>query len=317
MVYRPTARVLTTLELLQVHGQMTGTELARRLEVDGRTVRKYVETLRDLGVPIEATRGRTGAYRLRPGARLPPLMFNEDEAIALVLGLLIAQRSGLAEEIHLPAVLAKIERVLPEATRLQVEAVVTGTNLERGTDKPAPMLQTVSVLAAAARAGRRVRFDYRRTSGEHTEREFDCYGVASCDGAWYAIGYCHLRQSQRMFRLDRVAAVISTDVSFTPPAGIVPLAAIQSALAAVPRRWAVSVTMQAPLAEVQSNVALSPGHFTACGECSTRFQVEVDDLRWMARLLAGSGLTFVVESPPELREAVRTYASELAAQVER
>ncbi len=315
MVYRPTARVLTTLELLQVHGQMTGAELARRLEVDGRTIRKYIETLRDLGVPIEASRGRAGTYRLRPGTRLPPLMFSEDEAVALVLGLLIAQRSGLADEVHLPAVLRRIERVLPETTRLQVDAVATGTALEPSPGKPAPLLQTVSALALAAKASRRVRLGYRPTSGDPAEREFDCYGVGSCDGAWYAIGYCHLRLSQRLFRLDRITAVTALDVSFKPPAGFVPLAAIRSALARVPRTWSVSVILEAPLADVQSNVALSPGHFTTCDAYSTRIRVDVDDLRWMARLLGGSGLPFVIESPPELRDAIRAYAAELAAQV--
>jgi predicted DNA-binding transcriptional regulator YafY len=316
MVYRPTARVLATLELLQVHGGMTGAELARRLEVDGRTVRNYVETLRDLGVPVEATRGRTGGYRLRPGTRLPPLMFSEDEAVALVLGLLIAQRSGLADEVHLPGVLTRIERMLPEITRARVEAVATGTAVEPSTGKPAPQIQVLSELAEAARAGRRVRFVYHLAVGKFTEREFDCYGVGSCDGAWYAIGFCLLRQSQRLFRLDRIAAVMSLDITFSPPAGFDPLAAIRSALAAVPRRWAVSVMVWASLDEVRSSVALSPGHFTPCGERSTRIKVEVDDLRWMARLLAGSGLPFRIETPPELAVAMRDYAKELVSHTE-
>ena len=151
MVYRPTARVLAVLELLQVHGQMTGAELARRLEVDGRTIRNYVETLRDLGVPVSATRGRAGAYRLRPGTRLPPLIFSEDEAAALVLGLLVLQQSGLADAVHLPAVLKKIERVLPETTRLRVQGISARTEIDSPPAKPAPALQTLSTLAAAAR----------------------------------------------------------------------------------------------------------------------------------------------------------------------
>lgn len=124
MVYRPTARVLTVLELLQAHGRLTGASLASRLEVDIRTVRQYVETLRDLGIPVEAERGRYGAYRLRPGFKLPPLIFTEDEALALTLSLLLARRSGLATAA--PAVegaLAKVERVLPAATRARLRAV--------------------------------------------------------------------------------------------------------------------------------------------------------------------------------------------------
>lgn len=315
MVYRPTARVLATLEMLQVHGQMTGADLARRLEVDGRTVRKYVETLRDLGVPIEATRGRAGMYRLRPGTRLPPLMFSADEAVALVLGLLIAQRTGLADEAQLPTVLAKIDRVLPEMTRQQVDAVARGLDLEPLPGKPAPPLQIVSVLATAARTCTRVQMDYGPLLGSRAVREFDCYGVAACDGAWYAIGYCHLRQSQRLFRLDRIAAVTTLDATFPPPSDFSALKAIREALSRVPRQWAVSVLVLAPLQEAQTNFALSQGHFTASDDCCTRIQVEVDDLRWMARSLAGSGLPFVIESPPELREEIRAYAAELVAQL--
>ena len=316
MVYRPTARVLATLELLQVHGGMTGAELADRLEVDRRTVRNYVETLRDLGVPVEATRGRAGGYRLRPGTRLPPLMFSEDEAVALVLGLLIAQRSGLADEVHLSAILARIERMLPETTRGRVDAVATGTAVEPATSRSAPQIQTLSALADAARAGRRLHLTYCPVTGEATERGFDCFGVGYCDEAWYAIGYCHLRQSQRLFRLNRIAAVTSLDTRFSPPAGFDPLDTIRSALAAVPRRWAVSVLVLASLDEAQSSVALSHGHFTVCGDWSTRIQVEVDDLRWMARLLAGSGLSFVIETPPELADAIRAYAAELVMHAE-
>src|SRR5216683_5548602 len=122
VVYRPTARVLTVLELLQSHGRLTGAELARRLEVDIRTVRNYVETLTDLGIPVMAERGRYGAYRLRPGYKLPPLFFNEEEAFALTLGLLVSRQLGLTATA--PAVegtLAKIERVLPEQVRRSEE----------------------------------------------------------------------------------------------------------------------------------------------------------------------------------------------------
>lgn len=149
MVYRPTARVLAVLELLQAHGRMTGAELARRLEVDVRTVRKYVETLQDLGIPVEATLGRYGGYRLRPGFRLPPLIFGEDEAVALTLSLLVARRAGLAAEVDFEAVLAKVERVLPAASRERVQAVEAVVAVGGGTSVPGPRSRTVSVLTAA------------------------------------------------------------------------------------------------------------------------------------------------------------------------
>src|SRR5437763_17201605 len=123
-MYHPTTRVLTTLEWLQSHQALSGPALAARLEVDARTVRRYIAMLQDLGIPVEAARGRYGGYRLRPGYKLPPLMFTEDEALALTLGLQAARRLGLA--VAAPAVegaLAKVERVMPATLRARMEAV--------------------------------------------------------------------------------------------------------------------------------------------------------------------------------------------------
>src|SRR5262252_7481934 len=120
----PTTRVLTVLELLQSRPRLSGSELADRLDVDPRTVRRYVSALQDLGVPVESEPGRYGGYRLRPGYKLPPLMFNEEEALALILGLLASRRAGLLDAA--PAVegaLAKIDRVLPDRLRGRVQAV--------------------------------------------------------------------------------------------------------------------------------------------------------------------------------------------------
>ncbi|HJZ49553.1 MAG TPA: HTH domain-containing protein, partial [Roseiflexaceae bacterium] len=120
-MYHPTTRVLTVLELLQAHESISGPQLAARLEVNIRTVRHYITLLQDLGIPIEAERGRQGGYRLRPGFKLPPLMFTEDEALALTLGLLAARRMGLAAAA--PAVegaLAKVERVMPATLRARM-----------------------------------------------------------------------------------------------------------------------------------------------------------------------------------------------------
>ena len=166
MVYRPTARVLTVLELLQTHGRLTGAALAGRLEVDIRTVRQYVETLRDLGIPVEAERGRYGAYLLRPGYKLPPLIFTEDEALALTLGLLLARRSGLATVA--PAVegaLAKIERVLPEAARVRLRAVQETVIFSEGAHQTTPPTATLTVLSEAVQASRSVDLHYCAPDG--------------------------------------------------------------------------------------------------------------------------------------------------------
>lgn len=150
-MYSPTTRLLTILELLQARQQLSGAELAARLEVDRRTVRRYITMLHDLGIPIEATPGRYGGYRLRPGYKIPPLIFNEDEAAALVIGLLAARRIGLANAT--PAVegaLAKIERVLPPAVRERVTHLDEAVALDLAPAVRAAPSPLIATLGSAA-----------------------------------------------------------------------------------------------------------------------------------------------------------------------
>src|SRR5215467_16326047 len=141
---------------------MTGAELARRLEVNIRTVRDYIEMLQDLGIPVEAERGRYGAYRLRPGYKLPPLIFSEDESLALTLALLLAREHGLAQTSPaVESVLAKLERVLPQATRDRVQAVEQTVLVERSAFHAAPAPSAVTMLSAAVQTGTCVWLRYR------------------------------------------------------------------------------------------------------------------------------------------------------------
>src|SRR5213078_4802154 len=138
-MYFPTTRVLTVLELLQSHQRLSGPDIAERLEVNPRTVRRYITMLQDLGIPVEAERGRYGAYRLRPGYKLPPLIFTEEEALALTLSLLVARESGVVPTAPAFAgVLAKVERVLPAATRAHIQAVEQTVAFEHGAALTAP-----------------------------------------------------------------------------------------------------------------------------------------------------------------------------------
>src|SRR6266851_2371420 len=299
VVYRPTARVLTVLELLQSHGRLTGAELARRLEVDIRTVRNYVETLTDLGIPVEAERGRYGAYRLRPGYKLPPLIFTEDESLALTLSLLLARGNGLAQTSPaVESVLAKIERVLPRATRARIQAV------------------EVTVLSTAVQTGQCVRLQYRSAHSDVTERVFDPHGVVYHAGIWYTIGYFHLRQGQRLFRLDRIKQVEVTSETFSPPVNFDALAALQRALASVPRVWQIEVWLETTLEEVQRQTRFPKAMFEEMDN-GVILRVDVEDLPWMARLLAGLGIPFIVHRPLELRDVLGQYARTLARYAKR
>src|SRR5947209_10839857 len=177
-MYFPTTRVLTVLELLQSRQQMSGPEIAGRLEVNTRTVRRYITMLQDLGIPVEAERGRHGAYRLRPGFKLPPLMFTEEEALALTLGLLAARKLGLA--VAAPAVegaLAKIERVLPNTLRERVQAVHETLVFDFNPPAEAPTSEVLGTPCPAVQQGRPVSLRYQAWQSQVTERTVDLYGL--------------------------------------------------------------------------------------------------------------------------------------------
>jgi len=202
-MYHPTTRVLTVLELLQSRGSISGVELATRLEVDQRTARRYITMLRDLGIPIEGTRGLAGGYRLQPGFRVPPLMLTDDEALAVLIGLLAARRHGIPADPHaIEGALAKIERVLPDNLRTRLQAVQSSIAFLSVPRTAQPHSETVLALGEAIQRRRRVQMRYR-SHREETERGVDPYGLALHWNHWYLAGWCHLRQAVRVFRVDR------------------------------------------------------------------------------------------------------------------
>lgn len=244
-MYHPATRVLTVLELLQTYGSMNGPELAGRLEVDVRTVRRYITMLQDLGIPVESARGRYGAYRLRPGFKLPPLMFTEDEALALVLGLLATRALNMT--LDAPAfegALAKIERVMPETLRQRVQAVQEMLVLDLHKAEAAPASDLVVPFSLAARQHRQLWIEYMSGQDAATERMIEPYGVVYREGRWYAIGYCRLREDMRVFRLDRVLTAQLQDTHFQPPADFDSLAYLLDSIVQIKSTWQVEVCLR-------------------------------------------------------------------------
>lgn len=318
-MYHPTTRVLTVLEVLQARGKTTGAELAVRLEVDLRTVRRYIVMLQDMGIPIQARPGRHGGYELRPGFRLPPLLFANDEALAVTLGLLCVRRFGLAGAA--PATegaLAKIERVLPEGLRAQVRALAEVLVLDwprppspGETRPPHPPSVILLALAVAAAESRKVILRYRDRHGAATTRPYDPYAVVyPANAAWYTVGYCHLRRAVRVFRLDRVLAVQSEGTPFTRPADLDCLAYLRRSLALLPAPWSAELELDTSFSEAQRWVAPL---FTVLAEQdgSVIMRCTVTDLDWLARQLSGLPFEFRVRTPLELRDALRRVAERL------
>ena len=316
--YRPTTRLFSMLELLQARGRVGGPELARRLEVGERTVRRYVAILQEMGVPVEAERGRFGAYTLRPGFKLPPMMFTDDEALTLALGLLSARRLGLSGAV--PAVegaQAKLERVMPEGLRERVrtfeEVVVPAATA------PAhlPAGEVVVTLSAAVRERKRIRMRYRSGDSGKTRRAVDPYAVVQGDAFWYTFGYCHLRRGRRLFRLDRVLSVERLDESFELPPGFDTPQGVLEALADMREdRWSVEVLLETTAGEARAQLPKMGVSIEEAPQ-GVVMRSSTSDLGWMARVLAGVSFPFVVRTPLELRDSLQSLAAEIAALSER
>lgn len=311
MTYSPASRLLTLLELLQSRPGVTAAQLAERLEVTGRSVRRYITTLQDLGIPVQAGRGRYGGYRLRPGYKLPPLLFTDDEALAVTLGLLAARQMGLEGTAQaVEGALAKVERVLPQAVRSRVQALQTAVTLDAPAPTPASA-EHLSLLSAAAHEGRSVWLRYASRGGEPTKRLVDPYGLARREGRWYLVGHCHLRGEPRVFRLDRVLQVEPRDGRFARPAEFDALAFAVRSFAAMPERWLVEALLSTSLAAAQ---AIVPATFATLEDTPDGVLLRAydGDLDHAARFLVGLGCPFRVLDPPELRDALRRLTSEIA-----
>jgi predicted DNA-binding transcriptional regulator YafY len=312
---RPTLRVLTVLELLQTRGRMGGAELAQRLDVDRRTVRRYIAKLEELGIPITAEQGRDGAYMLVAGFKLPPMMFTDDEALALSVGLLASRGLGLAEAA--PAVAsaqAKLERVMPDKLKRRVRAVDETVTLDLS--RPAAGMRdavdnaVLVALSAAAQKRERVHLRYRTPQQEDTERDFDPYGLAYRAGRWYAVGMCHLRRGVRSFRLDRMLAVDALQIAFERPEHFDALEYLKHSVATMPRAHAVEVLLLTDLQTAQRELFSAFGVLEWTGE-GVLLRSQADDLSWFAQELARLPFEFTIRKPVALRHAVASVGARL------
>ena len=314
----PTARLLELLELLQERPLTTGREISDRPEIDARTVRRYVDALKGLGIPVEGQRGVGGGYRVRPGFRLPPLMLSGDEAVVVVLGLLAARRQGLeSTEGSVDGALAKLHRVLPDQLRRRVEALETTLGFTAAERSGAPVQSDVALLLAEAiRRQRRVAFAYTGFAGEETSRDVSPQGLVVHSGRWYVAAFDHGRDDRRTFRVDRMRRVALADGEWrAPPKGFDAVAHVSRSLARVPWRWEVVVLLELPLEVAARRVPATIAELVEAGEGRTQLRMRVDSLDWMAGVLARLGCRFEIEQPEELRESVRELATRLGESV--
>jgi predicted DNA-binding transcriptional regulator YafY len=308
---QPTTRVLALLEMLQAREVTGGADLARALEVDRRTLRRYIVMLEELGIPIVTTQGRYGGYQVVPGFKLPPMIFSDEEALALAVGLMAARGLGLAQSM--PAVAsarAKLDRVFPAKLKSRLRAVDESVALELTRAAPVIDQQVLGLLCSASQERRRVRMVYQSRSDEQTEREFDPYGLVYRAGRWYIVGWCHLRRGLRSFRLDRVVSATSLTVSFERPGDFDTLAYLKQSISMIPRAHTVEVLLKTDLASAQCALLPYVG-VLECVEEGVLLRAQADDLDWIARELARLPFDFSVKSPTALRGAIARISQRL------
>jgi predicted DNA-binding transcriptional regulator YafY len=315
-MYHPTTRVLAVLALLQAHGRISGAELAQRLEVNIRTVRRYIIMLQDLGIPIEAERGRNGAYVLSAGFKLPPMMFTNEEALALTVGLISARRLNLAEtDRAIESALAKLERVMPLDLKSRVRALTETITLDQNTTPSTPPSEIVlSEMSSAAQLQQRVHIGYHSDQGEHgedTERDFDPYGLTYYLHRWYAVGYCHLRQGLRSFRLDRITHITTLNAKFKRPEGFDPLTHMMQSVATMPRKYSFELLLKTDMDTAQREVFDVLGVLEVDKD-GVVMRGSVEDLDWLARQISIFSFDFVVREPEELKSELKKHSMHLA-----
>ncbi|MEU4654661.1 WYL domain-containing protein [Streptomyces sp. NPDC023723] len=321
---RPLARVLALLELLQSGGVRTVGELAGRLEVDERTVRRYVGHLLDLDVPVESVRGRYGGYRLAPGHRLPPLMLTDEEALAVLLGLAAGRQAGLtaATATASETAAAKIRRVLPERTRPRLDALLGSLAFTAPPgEAAAPDAAVLLTIADAVAHHRPVVVRYTSGAGRHGERTLHPHGLVAHSGRLYVTATEPATGAERTFRLDRMSGARVLPGSFTPPAGRPdPARRLLTALATAPYRHEVSLRIQGtaelirtrlpPAVAVVTELPPAADADPAAGPWH-RVALRVERLDWLPGVLAALDLPFAIEHPDELRDLVEALARRL------
>ncbi|TLQ43744.1 helix-turn-helix transcriptional regulator [Streptomyces marianii] len=308
------SRMLRLLSLLQNSRDWPGRKLAERLGVSPRTLRRDVERLRDLGYPVQANPGVGGGYRLEAGAILPPLLLDDDEAVAIAVGLRTAAGGSVAdiEDTSIRA-LAKLEQVLPKRLRSRVNALQMYT-VPMFTVAPTVRPESLTSVAQACRDQERLRFTYRKRDGETSSRLVEPYRLVHVNRKWYVLSWDLGRQDWRTFRVDRMESLLSTGVRFqqrelpAEDAAAYVAQSITSSLAG----YRALVTLHAPVEVVAERIRPRDGILTEVDDRTCRLRSAADSLEWLALTIGMFGIEFEVHEPPELIDYVKELSERLA-----
>ena len=317
-MYGTSERLLRLLSLLQARRDWPGGDLASRLDVDVRTIRRDVERLRSLGYPVHATPGVAGGYRLGAGAALPPLLLDDDEAVAVAVGLRTAANGTISgiEETSLRA-LAKLEQVLPARLRPRVSALHSAT-ISLGGGGPVIDAEVLTTIAGACRDHERLRFGYGDAQGAETSRSVEPLRLVHTGRRWYLVAFDLDRQDWRTFRVDRIAGVPVASFRFTPrePPSDDLAAYVSRSISSAPYPHQFVLRVSAPAAVMSQRLPPTVGTVEEIDEHSCGVRTGSNNLDVVPFYLAQWGFDFVVEqAPPGLVERLRLVADRLGRAV--
>jgi predicted DNA-binding transcriptional regulator YafY len=309
------SRLLKLLSLLQTRRDWPGEELAGRLEVSGRTIRRDVERLRDLGYPVEATPGPAGGYRLQAGTAMPPLLLDDDEAVAIAVGLRTAAGASVTgiEETSIRA-LVKLEQVLPAHLRRRVGALGAATATLAPTG-PTVDPEALTAIAGACRDRERLRFEYRAHDGARSRRTVEPHSLVNLGRRWYLVAWDPARGDWRTFRLDRLERPAPAGGRFTArtlPDGDDAASYVARNRRAMASRYRARVTVHAPAAALEPRIAYVGGTVEPLGPDRCEYRTTDDHLDWLAMRIGMLGFELEVHEPAELVERIGELAGRLA-----
>jgi predicted DNA-binding transcriptional regulator YafY len=301
--------------MLQLQPGVTADQVAEQLGVTGRAARRYIAILREAGIPVESSRGRYGGYWLGRGVRLPPVVFTQDEALALVMAVLESHPVATDNGELAGSALAKVIRALPENVGRQAAAMRDHASAapDRRASRPDPAVTSALVVAVAAR--QRVRLAYRGESGSEWSGEVDPWAVVVRHGRWYLLCHSHHVDAVRSYRVDRVRAVEHTRHSFDPPDGLDPVAALEENLGEG-WKFPTRVLFHAPISDVAPWIRPPMGRLEAHASGCVLVGSTRNPAMYAQEWLAAMPFAFRVEGGDELRAAVAALAARCAAAVE-
>lgn len=307
-------RLLKLLGLLEGRVDWTATQLADRLGVTTRTVRRDITRLRSLGYPVEALAGPGGGYRLGAGGKLPPLLLDDDEALAVALGLRMATTAAVGglEDASLSA-MAKLEHLLPPKLRTKLEDVSEATVSTAVPPRVSVDRAALATAAAATRSRQRLRFHYVDGEGRESERHTEPLRLVHTGRRWYLVAFDLDRDDWRTFRLDRLSAPRSTGMRSARRKAPDPVELVQRGVAVEAWTHRAEVLIDAPAEWVGRVVSPMAGSVEPLGEDTSRLVIGGDDIGWLARFLLGLPFDFTVESPEELRQELAKIGAGLSA----